>query len=306
MRAVRHTDSGIEVVQVPEPAEGGVVVRVAGAGICASDLHMLEWGPLPLTLGHEVGGALDDGTPVAVWPAQPCGECDRCIAGEGAQCRLSTRVYGVTRGDGGMADAMLVEERAIVPLPAGVDPADACLAEPLGCSVHAFRRGRVERGSRVAVVGAGSIGLGAAAVARWLDCSVDVAARHQAQVDAARAIGAGVEPAGEYDVVVEAAGSPSAIELAFSLAAPGATILFVSSHWEPVTFPAFFTSKEPTMVTALTHDPQDVRDAAQLLADLPEVPDALITHRVPLDDAADAFRLAADRASGAIKVVVQP
>src|SRR5687767_2516042 len=174
MRAVRNTDSGITVLDVPEPSETGVAVQVAGAGICGSDLHMLQWGPMPFTLGHEVGGRLDDGTPVAVWPSRPCGVCDRCLAGEVQQCREGARVYGSTYGDGGMADRVVVEQRNIVPLPPGVDPGDAALVEPLACSVHAFHRGKVERGNRVAVVGAGSIGLGAASVARWLDCDVDV------------------------------------------------------------------------------------------------------------------------------------
>lgn len=306
MRAVRHTESGITVLDIPEPSETGVAVHVAGAGICGSDLHMLQWGPIPFTLGHEVGGRLDDGTPVAVWPSRPCGTCDRCLAGEVQQCREGARVYGSTYGDGGMADRVVVEQRNIVPLPPGVDPGDAALVEPLACSVHAFHRGDVERNARVAVVGAGSIGLSAAAVARWLDCSVDVAPRHQAQADAARAIGAGTKPSGEYDVVVEAAGTSSAIESVFSLLRPGGTVICVSTHWDPVTFPQFFTMREPTIVSAATHHDTEMADAAQLLADLPEVPGALITHRLPLDRAADAFKLAADRAAGAIKVVLEP
>lgn len=307
MRAVRHTEAGIEVVEVPDPSGAGVQVRPASAGICGSDLHMLQWGPMPFTLGHEVGGRLDDGTPVAVWPSRPCGECDRCLAGEPAQCRTGvTRIYGSTGGDGGMAAAMVVEERCVIPLPHGVSPSDAALVEPVACSVHAFRRGGVAAGDRVAVVGAGSIGLGAAAVARWLDCPVDVAARHDAQRAAASAIGAGLDPSGEYDVVVEAAGTSSAIETAFSLLRPGGTVVFVSSHWEPVQFPMFFAGKEPTIVGAMTHAREDMVDAAQLLADLPEVPGAVITHRLPLGRAAEAFRLAADRSAGAIKVVLEP
>ena len=306
MRAVRHTTAGIEVLDVPEPIGPGAVVRVASSGICGSDLHMLQWGPMPFTLGHEIGGRLDDGTPVAVWPSRPCGECDRCLAGEVQQCREGARVYGSTYGDGGMAESVIVEQRNIVPLPAGVDPSDAALVEPLACSIHAFHRGNVERNARVAVVGAGSIGLGAAAVARWLDCTVDVAARHPAQRAAATAMGAGVAAEGEYDVVVEAAGTSSAVETVFSLLRPGGTVIFVSTHWDPVTFPQFFTMKEPTIISAATHHDTEMADAAQLLADLPEVPRALITHRLPLDRAADAFALAGDRASGAIKVVLEP
>jgi threonine dehydrogenase-like Zn-dependent dehydrogenase len=106
--------------------------------------------------------------------------------------------------------------------------------------------------------------------------------------------------------VVEAAGTSSAIETAFSLLRPGGTVVFVSSHWSPVEFPMFFAGKEPTIVGAMTQGRDDMVDAAQLLADLPEVPEAMITHRLPLDRAAEAFRLAADRSAGAIKVVLEP
>ena len=81
---------------------------------------MLEWGPLPFTLGHEIGGHLDDGTPVTVWPLVPCGECDRCLAGEPQQCRTGTsRIYGVGP-EGGMADRILVDPRNVVTLPDGL------------------------------------------------------------------------------------------------------------------------------------------------------------------------------------------
>ncbi|MCU1373139.1 MAG: Zn-dependent alcohol dehydrogenase, partial [Actinomycetia bacterium] len=189
MRAVRNTTSGIEVLDVPEPAIPGVRVTVRSSGICGSDLHLLSWA-LPVTLGHEIGGHLDDGTPVAVWPSRPCGQCDRCLAGEVAQCRTAMAVgYGVG-SDGGMADTIVVDEHNVVPLPTGLAAADGCLVEPIACSVHALRRAGVRAGDRVAVVGAGAIGLGAVAAATWMDAIVDVAARHPAQRAAAAAIGA--------------------------------------------------------------------------------------------------------------------
>ena len=177
---------------MPEADRDGVaVVHVVSSGICGSDLHMLEWGALPFTLGHEIGGRLDDGTPVTVWPLVPCGECDRCLAGEPQQCRTGiSRIYGVGP-EGGMADRILVDPRNVVPLPDGAVRADACLVEPIACSVHALRRAGVTANDRVAVVGAGSIGLGATSVARFLGCRVDVAARHDRQRAAATAIGAG-------------------------------------------------------------------------------------------------------------------
>jgi threonine dehydrogenase-like Zn-dependent dehydrogenase len=310
MQAVRNTDAGLTVMDLPEPTGDGSVVEVVSSGICGSDLHMIGWGPLPATLGHEIGGELADGTPVAIWSLLPCRQCDRCRAGELQQCRTGTStLYGLSL-DGGMADRILVDPSCLVPLPAGLTPADGCLVDPIACSVHAFRRAFVSPTDRVAVVGAGSIGLGATAVAKWRGCAVDVAARHPAQRAAAEAIGAGVEPEGEYDVVVDAAGTSGSMERCIELLRPGGSVILVSTAWEPMQFPAFFMNKEPTIYTATMHGERsggsDMADAAQLLADLPQVAPAMITHRFPLSKAADAFGVAADRSAGAIKVVLEP
>jgi threonine dehydrogenase-like Zn-dependent dehydrogenase len=284
-------------------------VHVRAAGICGSDLHLISWGPMPVTLGHEIAGHLDDGTPVAIWPLIPCGRCDRCAAGEVTQCRQAvTQSIGIGC-DGGMADEMVVAESSVVRLPAGLDVADASLVEPIACSLHALRRAGLRGDDRVAVVGAGMIGLAAALVARADGCAVDVVARHDAQRAAAERVGAGTEADGEYDVVVDAAGTDSALQTCFDLLRPGGTLALVASYWEPVTFPQFFSIKEPVVVGSNMHghgeDGRDMDAAARVLAASPEAV-AMITHRFPLDRAADSFATASDRAAGAIKVVLEP
>src|SRR3954469_5332263 len=165
MRAVRNTTDGIAVIEVPavEPAADMVRVRVRSTGICGSDLHLIEWGPIPVTLGHEFAGLLDDGTPVAVQPQTPCLTCDRCRAGAEHLCRtLLDRTHGVSI-DGGLADEVLVDARAVVPLPSGVAIDDAGLVEPLAVAVHGTNTAGLESGQRVLVIGGGSIGLCAVA-----------------------------------------------------------------------------------------------------------------------------------------------
>lgn len=200
--------------------------------------------------------------------------------------------------------------RAAWSLPPGVDVVDASLVEPIACSLHALRRAGLRGAERVVVVGAGAIGLAAAAVARAAGCTVDVLARHDAQRQAAASIGAGTAPEGEYDVVVDAAGTDSALKVCFKLLRPGGTVALVASYWEPVQFPQFFSMKEPVVVGSNMHGHdetgRDMDAAASVLADSPEVATAMITHRFPLDRAADAFTVAADRASGAIKVLLEP
>lgn len=311
MRAVRNTEQGIRVVDAPEPSGTGETVTVRAATICGSDLHMLQFGPSPITIGHEFAGVLADGTPLAVDPSFSCGECDQCSTGAGHRCRVgSERVLGIAI-DGGLADAVNVEPRAFVPLPEGLRLEDACLVEPIGVAVHGIRQAGVTGGERVAVVGAGAIGLAAVAAARPQASEVGLVARHDAQRVAGERLGAR-SPSGEYDVVVEAAGTESALAEAAELCRPGGTIVFVSTHWAPVAIPGI-----PALMKELgfrwsytygTHADghRDLDDAAALLAGDPEIAATLVTHRFPLDDAAEAFRVAADRAHGAIKVVLEP
>jgi threonine dehydrogenase-like Zn-dependent dehydrogenase len=311
MRAVRIIGGQVSVVDVPRPAGPGVRVAVRSASICGSDLHMLEHGyHPPVTLGHEVAGELADGTPVAIEPLAPCGTCELCVAGDYNLCRSEpTMIVGVMR-DGGMADELLVPPRCIVPLPAGVAARDACLVEPLAVCLHGLRKLGVHGGQRVAVVGAGSIGLLAVAAARATGAAVGLVARHDAQAAAGERLGAA--PAdGEYDVVVECAGTESALQRCCELAKPGAALLLLSSYWEGLNLPGFILMLkelrvQPSSMYGRHAGGRDVDGAAALLAATPALADVVITHRLPLDAAPEAFRIARDRKAGAIKVVLEP
>ena len=98
MRAVRTVDGGFQVVEVDDPTGDGVVVEVASAGICGSDLHMAGFG-LSNTFGHEVAGRLVDGTEVAIRPTLACGTCNRCAAGAEQQQALAAhhKYLGIPR-----------------------------------------------------------------------------------------------------------------------------------------------------------------------------------------------------------------
>jgi 2-desacetyl-2-hydroxyethyl bacteriochlorophyllide A dehydrogenase len=313
VQAVKSTEQGIAVVEVDDPAVGrpedGVVVEVRSASICGSDLHLVGYGALPCTMGHEFAGMLEDGTPVAVDPNAPCGSCDLCAEGRTNLCR-NLVILGVSR-DGGMAERVLVHPDAVVRLPAGVRTADACLVEPLAVAIHGLRLAGIDGGSRLAVVGAGSIGLTAVAAATATGAEVQLEARHEAQRLAGERLGATGPATGEYDLVIEAAGSQSAVERAVELLRPGGTVVFLSTPWDPVTMPGLAAAmKEATFRWSFTYGHhaagRDVDAAAALLARRPEIADTLITHRFPLADAPEAFRVAADRAHGAIKVVLEP
>ena len=268
MRAVRSEEGRPKVVDVPEPSGDGVMVRVASAGICGSDQHMLGFG-LPTTFGHEFAGLLPDGTPVAVEPIAPCGVCDACRVGDLQLCVLgASMAFGVGR-DGGMAEYCLAPASSITLLPSGLDPSVGCLVEPIAVAVHGIRRGGVRGSHRVAVIGGGTI-------------------------------------------VVEAAGTDSALAQAANICRPGGTIIGLGTYWHgTVQMPGLAMGmKELNFVPAVMYGrsgpSRDFDVAATLLAHRPEVADALITHRFPLDAAVEAFEVARDRAAGAIKVVLEP
>ena len=314
MRAVRNTERGIEVLDVPAPEspDGLVRVRVRSAGICGSDLHLIEWGPLPVTLGHEFAGVLDDGTEVAVQPQTPCEVCDCCRRGDQHLCReILSRTHGVSI-DGGLADEVWVDPRAVVALPAGVRLEDAGLVEPLAVAVHGINIAELASGMRVLVVGAGSIGLCAVAAAAATGADVDLAGRYPHQIAAGEQLGAGTALGADYDVVIDAAGSQSAIDLAVDLVRPGGTIVAMATYWSPIQIGLGFTTKELRLRAASgygVHRHSGEREfaaAADLLAAVPEVVDAVVTHRFGLDDAAEAFRVAGDRSRGATKVQLSP
>jgi threonine dehydrogenase-like Zn-dependent dehydrogenase len=141
---------------------------------------------------------------------------------------------------------------------------------------------------------------------------VDVGARHPHQFAAVDRLGAGAVLGDGYDVVIEAAGTAEALADAVARCRPGGRVCLLGSYWEgDVAMPGMaVTMKEIDLVPAAMYNrvgpSRDVDVAAALLAARPEVAEALITHRFPLDAAPEAFAVARDRAAGAIKVVLEP
>lgn len=312
MHAVRSIAGIPTLVDVEDPAGDWPVLEVAAAGICSSDLALLPMG-LRTTIGHEIAGTVD-GVPFCVEPTVHCGTCDQCRAGMTQRCRGTARhgLLGLTF-DGGMAERVAVPPECLIPLPDTLPVTDAALVEPMAVVRHALQRVGAAPGERVLVVGGGSVGLLAVAAARAAGLQVDLAARHPHQIAAGERLGAG-KPNGEYPIVVESAGTASSMATCVDRAAPGGRIAVVGVNqgdWTLAGIP--FLVKELTVAASYCysragHDSggHDFAAAAQILAADPEIAATVITHRFALTEAAEAFRVAADRAAGAIKVVVSP
>jgi NAD+-dependent secondary alcohol dehydrogenase Adh1 len=175
---LREYHSPLEIVERPVPEPEGsrsVVVRIGGAGVCATDLHaidgLMEPAGLkpPVVLGHENAGwvhavgddvtAAEVGDAVLVYPAYSCGLCVPCRRGLDVHCERH-QFTGLTQ-DGGFADYVLVDERSLLKLPDGVDPVEVAPHADAGITAyHAVKKllPRLEPGSTAAVIGVGGVG----------------------------------------------------------------------------------------------------------------------------------------------------
>jgi 2-desacetyl-2-hydroxyethyl bacteriochlorophyllide A dehydrogenase len=299
----------VVVVQVDEPPGEGELLSMRSVGICATDLSYLRLGTRRV-LGHELVGSRPDGTAVAVEALYGCGTCEQCLAGRVNLCTVAVaRSLGIVE-DGGMVEGFRAPSARLVALPASIDPRDGALVEPLAVACHGLRIGGGSVGARVAVVGGGPVGVLSGVVAQGQGAAVvDLQARHPHQHEVRERLGMG-EPDGVYDLVVEAAGSIDSIERCLELVRPGGTVVVLGVFGRAMEVPFRpFLLKEVSVRASIGYcdhgDGSDMLDAATLLAARPEIADAVISHRFPIDDAAEAFRTASDRSRGVMKVVVE-
>jgi threonine dehydrogenase-like Zn-dependent dehydrogenase len=305
MKAVRCKDHKACLTHVPAPSGDGVRVKVA-------DLHFVQAGfEIPFTLGHEIAGITENGTPVAIEPTIYCGHCSQCLTGAYNRCERGTAaVLGVGQ-DGGMAEEIIVPERCLVKLPAGVNVQDACLVEPLSVAVRGIALAGIQSHHRVAIIGGGTIGQCAVAIAKMVTPHVHLYARHESQQRAGDLLGARLEGARDCDLVIDCAGTDAAVAQAVALCKPGATVLLLASYWGGLNLPATeVMMKEIRIVSSMAQARQglarDVDIAAAAMAKNPAIAKLLITHRLPLEAAEEAFSIAGNRAAGAIKVTINP
>ena len=211
MKAVRSQEGGVAVVEVDEPpgVEDGELLDMRATSVCASDLSYIRFGSTNI-LGHELAGVRSDGTPVVVEAIYGCLDCAQCRSGAYNLCPThGQRALGMF-ADGGMVGAVPRPGRTPGPAPGpGLDLRDASIVEPASVSWHALRLADTGPGKRVAVVGAGALGLLAVAGA-LSDGRRGRGARGTPSPSAGRPANASGRTSGRpgtYDVVIEAAGS---------------------------------------------------------------------------------------------------
>ncbi len=339
MKAIQYySNDDVRVVELPRPSAGPgeLLVRVAACGVCASDV--MEWymrPRAPLFIGHEpVGTVAEVGAGVAGFaPGErvfvhhhvPCLECRHCRRGHQTLCATFKR----TRLDpAGMAEYIRVPAEQValdvLKLPDSMSFDHATLIEPVGCCVRALDWAEIAPGDSVIIVGAGFNGLVMAALARrWGARRVFVADRIAARLELARAFGADAAfdvDAGDIsaalraandgrlaDVVIVAVGKLPALRMGIDLAGPGATVMLYGPS-DPDTVlelaPNRLFFEEITLRASYSCGPGETRRTLELLEAGALDAEQLITHRFPIDQAAQALRITANPGQGLKALVV--
>lgn len=321
-------------VAIPEPARDEILLRVEAALTCGTDIKTWRRGhpriPLPAPFGHEFAGVIaaagrdvrgfSEGDEIACAPTAPCFACGPCLRGRTNLCEtaIDRMVFGAF-GEYVVVPGRVLRTNAFR-RPDSMTAITAAALEPLACVVHGA--GRVDLGTaeRVLILGDGPIGLLFARLARIRGAGrVLVVGRHADRLDVAGDFGAEVTTAdaaelseqfaGEAgaDIVIECVGQPELWRLAHDLVRPGGTALLYGGCAEGSVagFDAYrLHYEEVNAVGAFHYTPEDVRMAFDLLAAGRIDIDAIVTHRAPLSDFMNAFRLAVERS--AIKVAILP
>jgi (R,R)-butanediol dehydrogenase / meso-butanediol dehydrogenase / diacetyl reductase len=326
-----------DIDPLPPPGPGEVQVQVRCCGICATDVEEFRNGPIfiptephpltgrmaPITLGHEVCGIVRDvgpgvdapqpGQRVALDTVISCGGCYWCLRHQLNRCeRMAT--LGLSY-DGGLAECCNVPAPATTVLPDGVSDAAGAMMEILAVGVRALRRGRLQLGDRVCVVGGGATGLMAGQAARASGAAevglVELAPERR---EIASEVGLDwtevSSPDGlDADLVLECSGNPEAIADAVRACRPGGRVVLVGLYGAAVGFDFLsLVEHEREVIGSLSHVyDEDFPAALALLGGGQVWAEPLVSHRVPLRRALeDGLLPLASDPSGRLKILVEP
>jgi len=332
----------LELREEPEPKierPDEVLLRIDRVGVCGSDVHYYTNGRIggqvvryPATVGHECSATvaevgpevagLKPGDRVAVDPAIACGTCDQCHARRRNTCRNLRFMGSPAQAPGAVAEYRVVPAENCLVIPDAVSLDQAVLVEPLSIGLYAVRLAEVYPAARIAVLGAGPIGLsvlvaakGAAPVIVYVTEPIDE------RLEVAEKCGADWtgsptredvvaeitrrEPRG-LDLVFECSGDPASINQGLRLLTPGGALMLVGIPPTPqVSFDIHTARTKELMFLNVRRQKGCIAQAIRLIAEGHVDTGWLLTHRFPLAGIRDAFELVAAYRDGVIKAVIE-
>jgi len=336
--AVWHGGKDIRIEERSKPAikDDEALVRVRAAGICGSELHAYEGvserRKPPLVMGHEFSGEIaetggkvegfKEGDRVVVDPLTRCGVCEQCTRGRGNVCR-NVRLLGL-HVSGAFAEYVPTPARNCYKLPNHVSFEEASTVEPLAVAVHAVGRTPVKLGDKVAVIGAGVIGLmllqaakaagaGITFVTDVVDYRLGFAEKLGADVtinskidDPIKRIMKLTDMKG-VDVALEAVGIQSTVQQAMAMVCIGGRVTIVGMLAKTMALEMLdAVAKELDIKGTYGYTPDDFKAALNMISSGKASVKPLVTNVLPLDAVSEGFKLLSEKAEGVIKVVLKP
>lgn len=320
MKAIRFDGilKFIDDAQIPR-IDGEALIEVICAGICNTDLEIVKgYGGFRGTPGHEFVGRVVEsshkslvGRRVAGEINAGCGNCNLCLAGDSRHCRTRT-VLGIKGRDGAFAEYLSLPSRNLIEIPESVSDEEAVFIEPLAAACQILDQVRIDSSSQVAVIGDGKLAQLILIALSQTGCELTVIGKHEeklalAQKHATRSVrldssgGAlNSDSLSEFDVVVEASGSPSGLSMAIDITKPRGTIVLKSTHHQKASI-----AMSPVVVNELNIVGSRCgrfEAAIKLLEEKASDLRHLISHRFSIEEAISAFEKAAE--SESMKVIL--
>lgn len=312
MKALRWGEEGLRVEETLQPRrEGEALVRITLAGICSTDLQITRgYAGFTGTLGHEFVGVVEEspdselrGRRVVGEINVGCGKCEECAAGDARHCARRT-VLGIRGRDGAFAEYLSLPPENLLLVPDGVSDREAVFTEPLAAAAAILDQVHVSSGDRVAVIGDGKLGQLIARVLARTGCRLTLIGRYEDKLRVAAGAGIGTErgPAKSYDLVVEASGSASGLQLALDLVRPRGTVVLKSTFHGAVEVETWRIVVDE--IRLLGSRCGRFARALELLDEKRFDLEPLVTAEYPLSEGVEAIAAAAR--PGMLKVLIKP
>ena len=317
-------DIRCEELPIPSCGEKDVLIKVAYAGICGSDLHIYKKGMfiqnIPETMGHEFSGtvvktgskvhSLQAGDRVTANPMVTCGNCIACRTGHRGSCETLGFIGEVRPGC--FAEYIALPQEDVIKAPPDIDLKKLALAEPLAVALNICRQAKPAPTDKVLIVGPGPIGL-LTALALKNVCGLEnptILVRSPARLSIAKALGMKTTTQlgddSYFDLIIEAAGNETALSTALAHALPGGKICVVSIFEDDFIFDInTIVAKQLSITGCNVYETRHIQESAKLLADGIIDPSPLVTDTYDLADCREAFAALCSKDKKACKILFQ-
>ncbi|OGJ90226.1 MAG: hypothetical protein A2487_15395 [Candidatus Raymondbacteria bacterium RifOxyC12_full_50_8] len=326
---------------IPDPIitkPNQALLKIAAVGICGSDVHYYRTGRVgsqivryPFIVGHECSAVVcaigkkvkkvKPGMRVAVEPAMPCHACDQCHMGRENTCRNLGFLGCPGQAEGSLCEYLVMPEECCLPIPKSMTFEEAALVEPLSIGLYAFQLAKLKKGSRIAVLGSGPIGLSVLAAAHTEGAKAvymtDIRDYRCAIAKKAGALWSGnphkagivpailrKDPLG-LDAVFECAGEQESFDQAVDLLRPGGTVVMVGiPEFDRLSFTIDKARRKEIAILNVRRQNHCTEKALKYIAQGKIKPGYMVTHRFAFKDAQKGFDFVDGYKDGVVKAMI--